>query len=68
MKVAIPVSLAMMNSLLYTAAAVITRQGLVMGYPRLKLAIDYTGLAGVFYTLGLLYCQFGGDDTLYFSG
>ena len=61
-------SLAMMNSLLYTAAAVITRQGLVMGYPRLKLAIDYTGLAGVFYTLGLLYCQFGGDDTLYFSG
>ena len=61
-------SLSMMNVMLYTGAAVITRQGLVMGYPRLKLAIDFTGVAGIFYTLGLLYCQFGGDSTLYFTG
>jgi uncharacterized membrane protein len=58
----------MMNALLYTGAAVITRQGLNMGYPRLKLAIDFTGVAGIFYTLVLLYCQLGGDDTLYFTG
>ena len=55
-KVAIPVSLAMINVLLYTGAAVFTRQVLVMGYPRLRFAIEFSGLAGVFYTIGLIYC------------
>ena len=56
-KVAIPIGIGIFNCFLYSFAGLITRQAVNMGYPKVKFAIDLTGMAGVYYLLGFIYVQ-----------
>jgi len=42
---------------LYTFAGLITRFSVNKGYPKLKFAIDLTGMAGILYLIGFFTCQ-----------
>jgi drug/metabolite transporter (DMT)-like permease len=56
-KIVIPISIAFGNCILYTMAALITRFAQTRGYPKIKFAIDLTGMAGLFYLTGYTFCQ-----------
>lgn len=57
LQIIIPLSISFGNCILYTIAALITRFSINKGYPKIKFAIDLTGMAGVLYLTGFFYCQ-----------
>lgn len=51
----IPISLAFLSVLVYTTSGLLSRQGMNLGYRKIKFGVDMTGIAGIIYLVAFIY-------------